>query len=144
MYVDDITLASKTENIEPTWKIHMKDVDLGEPTSFLDHVHWSCTQRECQISKDFVANCRDMIESRFSAGAKENYPPERRGNLMQKRSLLGPMTWKVTQRNVWKDIENLQIKRLDNNQLHAWMAINLKKKKMSQWENCLQFAHKLF
>ena len=27
----------KTENIEPTWKILMEDVDLGEPTSFLDH-----------------------------------------------------------------------------------------------------------
>ena len=29
-YVDDINLASKTENIEPTWKILMEDVDLGE------------------------------------------------------------------------------------------------------------------
>ena len=34
--VDDIKLAGKTENIEPTWKILMEDVDLGEPTSFLD------------------------------------------------------------------------------------------------------------
>ena len=33
VYVDDITLAGKTENIEPTWKILMEDVDLGEPTS---------------------------------------------------------------------------------------------------------------
>ena len=31
-------LAGKTENIEPTWNILMKDVDLGEPISFLDHV----------------------------------------------------------------------------------------------------------
>ena len=33
VYVDDIKLAGKTENIEPTWKIFMEDVDLGEPTS---------------------------------------------------------------------------------------------------------------
>ena len=40
MYLDDIKLAGKTENIEATWKILMEDVDLGEPTSFLDHVFW--------------------------------------------------------------------------------------------------------
>ena len=28
---------------KPTWKILMKDVDLEEPTSFLDHVHLGCT-----------------------------------------------------------------------------------------------------
>ena len=67
--VDDIKLASKTENIEPTWKILMEDVDLGEPTSFLDHVFLGCTQRECQISKDIVANYRDRFESRISVGA---------------------------------------------------------------------------
>ena len=69
MYVDDIKLAGKTENLELTWKILMKDIDLGEPTSFHDHVSLGCTQRECQISKDIVANYRDMFESRISAGA---------------------------------------------------------------------------
>ena len=71
MYVDDIKLAGRTENIEPTWKILMSDVDVGEPTSFLDHVYWVCTQRWCQISKDVVANYRDMFETRISSGAKE-------------------------------------------------------------------------
>ena len=33
---------------------------------------------------------------------------------MQKRYLLGLMTWKVTERNVWKDVANLQIRRLSN------------------------------
>ena len=54
------------------------------------------------------------------------------------------MTWKVTRSNLWKDIANLQIKRLNNHtksQHHAWMTINYKKKKkMSQEENCLQFS----
>ena len=35
-----------------------KKVDLGEPTSFFDHVHFGCTQRECQTSKDIVGNYR--------------------------------------------------------------------------------------
>ena len=45
VYVDGIKLTGKTENIEPTWKILMEGVDLGEPTSFLDHVSLGCTQR---------------------------------------------------------------------------------------------------
>ena len=51
----------------------MKDVDLGEPTSFLDHVHLGCTQRECRICKDIAHNYRSMLESRISAGATEKY-----------------------------------------------------------------------
>ena len=67
----DITLAGNKQKINPTWKILMKDVDLGEPTSFLDHVYLGCTQRECQITKDIVDNYRSVFESRISAGATE-------------------------------------------------------------------------
>ena len=49
----------------------MKDVDLGEPTSFFDHVYLGCTPRECQTSKDVVDNDRIMFESRISSGAME-------------------------------------------------------------------------
>ena len=52
--VDDLILVGKKQNINPIWKILMKDVDLGEPTSFFDHVLLGCTQRGCQISKDIV------------------------------------------------------------------------------------------
>ena len=69
--VDDIKLAGKKQNIGPMWKILMKDVDLGEPASFLDHVYLDCTQRECQTSKHIVDNYRSMFESRISAGAIE-------------------------------------------------------------------------
>ena len=37
-------------------KVLNKEVDLGEPTSFLDHVYLGCTQRQCEISKDIVDN----------------------------------------------------------------------------------------
>ena len=52
----------------------MKDVDLGEPKSFLDHVYLVCTQRECPISKDIGDNCRAMFESRISAVWTEKIP----------------------------------------------------------------------
>ena len=35
MYVDDIKLAGKKQNTDPMWKLLNKEVDLGEPTSFL-------------------------------------------------------------------------------------------------------------
>ena len=96
MYVDDVKLAGKKQNINPTWKVLMKDFDLGEPTSFLDHVYLGCTQRVCQISKDIVDNYRSIFESRISAGATRK--------ICQKRYLHGPMIWKVMQRNAWRDI----------------------------------------
>ena len=71
VYVDDVKLAGKKQNIVPLWKVLMKDVDLGEPTSFLDHVYLGCTQREFQSSKDIVDNYRSMFESKISAGATE-------------------------------------------------------------------------
>ena len=62
-------MAGKKQNIYPIWKVLNKEVDLGEPTSFLDHVFLGCTQRQCQISKDIVDNYRTMFETRISAGA---------------------------------------------------------------------------
>ena len=74
MYVEDIKLAGKKQNIGPMWKILVKDVDLGEPTSCFDHVYLSSTQRECQTSKDIVDNHRKTFESQISAEATEKLP----------------------------------------------------------------------
>ena len=68
MYVDDIKLAGKKQNIVPMWKVLNKEVDVGEPASFLDHVYLGCTQRQGEISKDIVDNYRTMFEFRISAG----------------------------------------------------------------------------
>ena len=73
VYVDDIKLAGKKHNIDPMWKVLNKEVDLGEPTSFLDHVYLGCT-RKFEISKDIVDNYRTMFESRISAGELEKLP----------------------------------------------------------------------
>ena len=74
MYVDDIELAGKKQNIDPMWKLLNKEVDWGDPTSFLDHVYLDCTRRPCEISKDIVDNYRAMFESRISAGGTEQLP----------------------------------------------------------------------
>ena len=74
VYVDDIKLAGKKLNIIPMWKLLKIDVDLGETTSFVDHVYLGCTQRQCEISKDIVDNCRAMFESRMSSVRTEKLP----------------------------------------------------------------------
>ena len=70
----DIKLAGKKQNLEPMWELLNKEVDLGEPTSFLDHVYLGCLQRQCEISKDIVDNYRTMFESRISAERAEKLP----------------------------------------------------------------------
>ena len=108
-YVDDIKLAGKKQNIDPMWKVPNKEVDLGEPTSFLDHVYLGCTQRQCAISKDIVDKYRTMFESRISAGATENYHARKIFVFLR-----GLMIWKVMRRNVWSDIVSWQTRRLNN------------------------------
>ena len=74
MYVHDIKLAAKKQNIDPMWKVLKKEVDMGEPTSFFDYVCLRCTQRQCEISEDIVDTYRTMFESRISAVRTEKLP----------------------------------------------------------------------
>ena len=127
VYVDDLKLAGKKQNLDPMWKVLNKEVDLGEPTSFLDRVDLGCTQRQCEISKDTVDNYRTMFESRISARGVEKYH-----SLKIFVFLHGLMTWLVMQRSVWNDIVSLQTRRLNNSTkylLHASMTTTSKKKK---------------
>ena len=55
------------------WK-KLKNVDLDEPTSFLDHVYLGCTQRECTPNEIIIDRKTKMFESRICAGATEKLP----------------------------------------------------------------------
>ena len=48
VYMDDVTMTGKKQNMAPRWKKSMKHVDLDEFTSFVDHVYLGCIQRECK------------------------------------------------------------------------------------------------
>ena len=67
-------MVGKKQNINPMWKVLNEEVDLGEPTFFLDHVYLGCTQKQCEISKDIVDNYRAMFEWRISAAGTEQLP----------------------------------------------------------------------
>ena len=58
---DDIKLAGKKQNINPMWKVLNKEVDLGEPTSFFDHVYLDCTQRECETSQRYCGQLQSHV-----------------------------------------------------------------------------------
>ena len=74
VFVDDIKLGGRNKTLIRVCTVLNKEVDFGEPTSFLDRVHLGCTQRQCEISKDIYDNYRTMFESRTSARATEKLP----------------------------------------------------------------------
>ena len=43
-------MSGRKQNLNPMWKKLMKLVDLGELTSFLDHVYLGCTHRESDLA----------------------------------------------------------------------------------------------
>ena len=92
MYVDDVKLAGKKQNIDRMWKILMKDVDLGETTSFLDHVYLGCTQRDGQTSKTLQTITEICLNRKSLLERQKSYPTLR--NLAQTFPH-GPMIWKV-------------------------------------------------
>ena len=125
------------------WKVLNKDVVLGEPTSFFDHLYLVWTQRQCETSKDIVDNYRTMFESKISAGATEKI------TMLGKICvfLRGLVTCKVMSRNVWNVLESWQTRRLNNSTsylLHVMMTIISKKKNWTPWEYCQKYALKWF
>ena len=98
MYVDDIKLAGKKQNLDPMWKVLNKEVDLGEPTSFLDHENLGCTQRQCE--RKILWTITEPCSNReFQRCEQKNFH-----SLKIFVFLHGLMIWKVMQRNVWSDI----------------------------------------
>ena len=54
VYVDAIKLAGKKPNINPMEKVPNKEVDLGEPISFFDHVYsWGVLKDNVKKSKRY-------------------------------------------------------------------------------------------
>ena len=124
MYVDDTSLAAKNQNMDPMCKVLMKQVDLGQPTSFFDHVYLGCTQRECTVSKDILGNYRKMFESRISAGAKDKLLETRASGKPNADSSSWSCDMESHAKKCVEDFANWQ-----KRQLNALMTTNSRKKK---------------
>ena len=110
VYVDDIRLAGKKRNLDPMWKLLNKEVDLGETTSFLDHVYLDCTQRQCEISKKYCG----QLQNHFRIVNFRGEEQRKYHSFKIFVFLHGLMTWRVMQRSVWNDIVSWQTRRLNN------------------------------
>ena len=67
-------MAGKKQNMAPMWNKMMENVDLDEPTTFLDHAISGCTQRECKSNEIILEAFTKMFEARICAGATEKLP----------------------------------------------------------------------
>ena len=114
----------------PRGESFMKDVDLDEPTSFLDRVFLGCTQRECKPNEHIVKKrCFNHV---FSLEQLKNYQGER--NLTQKQ-WLDLTTWKDMLENALKGVRSFQVL--------AWVIIRSRRRNLNQLENCQKYTHRL-
>ena len=131
--MDDIKLAGKKQNLDPMWNLLNKEVDLGEPTSFLDHVYLACTQRQCEISKDIVDNYRTMFESRIFARSTEKLPCSENLSISSGSSDMEGHAKKCVER--YCELANKTTQQLYKVSTHDLMTITSKKKNWNPWEN---------
>ena len=129
-------MAGKKQNVAPTWKKLMKDVDIEEQTSFLDHVYSGCTQRECKPNEKFIGQHNKMFESRIFCWSN-------RARKLQR----GPTTWRDMLENVWNGIANWQTRRQSNITRFPVLVWTITKFKRKNWKikvNCQKFAPILY
>ena len=136
VYVDDIKLAGKKHNLDPMWKL-LNKVDLGEPTSFLDHVYLGCTQRKCEVSQDIVDNDRTMFESRNSAIEVEKSPFPQNLRISSWFYDMAGHAKKCVER--YCELANKTTQQLTKYLLHASMTTTSKKKSVGEMSHvCCQ------
>ena len=120
----------------------MKHVDLGEATSFLDHVYLGCTQRESIPNEGMAGEYRKMLETRISAGANEKLPEsEKRGANVTSRSCeMEGLAKKCVKRCC--ELAKNRFSNCTRSPHHALTIITSKRKNWKRWENCQKFALK--
>ena len=111
IYVDDIKMAGEKQNVAPTWKKLMKNVELDEPTSFLDHEDLGCTQREWKNATN-VEQFSKMFESRVSL--LEQPKSYQGGKSLTQRKWLDLTTWKDMLENALSETVNWQTRKWSN------------------------------
>ena len=122
-------MAEKKQNMAPVWKKLMKNVDSGEPTSFLDHVYQWLTQRERKPNGKVIEQYTKMFESRISAGTTAKLPGWEKPHA---ETSARSYDMKDVLKNALSDTVNWQTRKWRNFtkfQVPVWMIINSSKKK---------------
>ena len=108
VYVDDIKLAGKKQNINTMWKVLNKEVDLGEPTSFVDHI------KDAKILWTVTEPCLNREFPRSEL--KNSHTP-------RIFVFLHGLLWLVMQRSVWNDIVSWRTRRRNNSTKYRLLAL---------------------
>ena len=102
MYVDDIKLAGKKQNIDPMWNVLNKEENQHH---FLTMFIWVALKENVRLARILRIITKVCLNPRFLLLLwKNNQKPKLQGHLMPKRCLHGPVIWKVMQRIVWGDL----------------------------------------
>ena len=104
-------MAGKKQNMAPMWKKLMKDVDIEEPTSLLDHVCLGCTRRKCKPSEIIIRNIQRSLNHVFLLEQLRNHQD---GTNLARKLQRGPTTWKDMIENAWNGIATWRTKRRSN------------------------------
>ena len=126
-------MGGKKQNINPIWKILMKDVDLGEPTS-LTMLIWVALNENIGVARILWIIVEVCSNRGFLLGLWKNTRNKSYGkNLMPKRYLHGPYEMeghakKCVERYCGTGEQN-DLNNYAKSQLHVLTTINSKKKK---------------
>ena len=114
-------MAGQKKHMAPMWKKLMKNVDLDEPTSFLDRVYLGCTQRECKPNEIIFEEYQKNSNHEFLMEQLKNYQG---GTNLTQRRLRGPTTWKDMLKHALRGVANWRTERQGSkpiSQVLAWM-----------------------
>ena len=121
-------------------KLLNKEVDLGEPTSFLDHVYLGCTQRQCDIRKDMWTIRAPCLNREFPRGELKNYHTRKIFVFLRGRTICHAK--KCVER--YCELANRTTQQLYTVSTPCIDDHHFKEKKRNLLENCHKCALKLF
>ena len=143
VFVDDIKMDGKNKNLAPMWKKMMKNVDIDEPASFLDHVYLGCIEFMQTEWNNHWTIYEDVWITHFCWSNKKlpGWQKTARTNCSVVRRhgmTCSKMRWTILwngKEKKWSNFTKFHIL--------VWVIINSNRKKSNLLENYQKFAHKL-
>ena len=137
VFMDDIKLTGKKQNLDPMCKVLNKEVDLGEPT----HVYLGCTQRLCEISK-YCGQLQNHVRiANFRGESREITSPSKTSYFFMVlwhgwscKEMCGTILW------ICKQDDSTTLQSIYS--MHRWPP--LQRRKWNLLEKCHKYVLKLF
>ena len=119
----------------PWWGIWWRMLILTNQLHFLTTFIWDALNVHANRTNSLLMNTEKCLNNEFLLEQLKNYHG---GQILTRRRLRGPTTWKDTLKNALKDIANRWTKRQSSfakSQVLAWMITIARKRNLNQLEN---------